>query len=98
MLQNQSLIGEGVALVVNSNTLRAAGTKPTVTDTASSAPKDVVVINSGNTIKGVALATTANQTTGALITGSPAGLTFTDSTATLVTTSTARGINLTGGS
>src|SRR5207237_6461786 len=45
---NQQLIGQGVALVVNANTLLAAGTNPTITNTAG----DGVTLNNGNTLKG----------------------------------------------
>src|SRR5262249_52440073 len=67
LLANQTLIGEGVALVVNSVTLRAAGTKPSLT--ASSA--NVVSVTNGNTITGLTLTGSTN----ALISGAPAGLT-----------------------
>jgi VCBS repeat-containing protein len=49
LLANEQLIGEGVALVVNSNTLVAAGTKPQITNTAG----DGVTLNNGNTVKGI---------------------------------------------
>jgi hypothetical protein len=85
---SQTLQGEGVALVVNSVTLRSAGTAPSLT--ASSA--NVVSVNDGNTITGVTLTNSTNS----LITGSPAGLTV--DTVTLTPSGTASGINLTGGS
>ncbi|MGH9440940.1 MAG: beta strand repeat-containing protein [Thermoanaerobaculia bacterium] len=50
---NQQLIGQGVALVVNGNTLAAAGTKPQITNTT--ATSDAVTLNDGNTIKGVTI-------------------------------------------
>ncbi|HXH91482.1 MAG TPA: putative Ig domain-containing protein, partial [Thermoanaerobaculia bacterium] len=50
---NQQLIGEGVALVVNSNTLVAAGTKPQISNTT--AASDAVTINDGNTVKGLTI-------------------------------------------
>jgi hypothetical protein len=46
---NQQLIGEGVALVVNTVTLVPAGTKPLITNTAGSA----VTLANGNTVKGL---------------------------------------------
>jgi VCBS repeat-containing protein len=49
LLANEQLIGEGVALVVNANTLKAAGTKPQITNTAG----DGVTLNNGNTVKGL---------------------------------------------
>jgi large repetitive protein len=88
LLQNQTLHGEGQALVVNSVTLRNAGTKPSLTASAA----NVVSVNSGNTIKGLTLTGTTN----ALITGSPAGLTVTD--VNVNPSGTAMGFNITGGS
>jgi hypothetical protein len=48
---NQLLIGEGVALVVNGNTLVAAGTKPQITNTA--ATSDGITLAAGNTVEGL---------------------------------------------
>ncbi|HUP63462.1 MAG TPA: putative Ig domain-containing protein [Thermoanaerobaculia bacterium] len=49
LLNNQQLIGEGVALVVNTHTLVGAGSKPLITNTAG----DAVTLANGNTVKGV---------------------------------------------
>jgi hypothetical protein len=48
---NQQLIGAGVALVVNGNTLKAAGTKPTITN--STATSDAITLGAGNTVQGL---------------------------------------------
>ncbi|HEV7487911.1 MAG TPA: putative Ig domain-containing protein [Thermoanaerobaculia bacterium] len=50
---NQQLIGEGVALVVNTVTLKAAGASPKITNTA--AVSDAITLANGgnNTVKGV---------------------------------------------
>src|SRR5205085_2672650 len=53
LLASEQLIGEGVALVVNSNTLVAAGTKPLITNAA--ATSDAVTLNDGNTIEGLTI-------------------------------------------
>jgi VCBS repeat-containing protein len=53
LLSGEQLIGEGVALVVNSNTLTSAGTKPQITN--ATAASDAVTLNDGNTIKGVTI-------------------------------------------
>jgi hypothetical protein len=50
---SQQLIGEGVALVVNANTLVAAGTKPQITN--ATAASDAVTLNDGNTVKGLTI-------------------------------------------
>ena len=50
---NQQLIGEGVALVVNTVTLKAAGTKPQITN--STAASDAVTLADGNTVKGLTI-------------------------------------------
>ena len=50
---NQQLIGEGVALVVNTVTLKAAGTKPQITNTT--AASDVVTLADGNTVSGLVI-------------------------------------------
>ena len=89
LLASQQLIGQGVSLVVNSQTLVAAGTKPSLSNSAG----NVVAINNGNTIAGVTLTNSSNN----LITGAPtSGLTV--STVTMTPSGTANGINLTGGS
>jgi hypothetical protein len=54
---NQQLIGEGVALVVNTVTLKAAGTKPQITNTAG----DGVTLNNGNTLKGFTVTGTSSN-------------------------------------
>ena len=48
---NQQLIGEGVALVVNTVTLVPAGTKPQITNLT--AASDAVTLADGNTVKGL---------------------------------------------
>jgi large repetitive protein len=53
LLASEQLIGEGVALVVNSNVLVAAGTKPQITNTT--AASDAVTLNDGNTVKGLTI-------------------------------------------
>jgi len=50
---NQQLIGEGVALVVNTVTLKTAGTKPQITNTAPTS--DVVTLHDGNTVAGLVI-------------------------------------------
>jgi hypothetical protein len=59
---SQQLIGEGVALVVNGNTLVVAGTKPQITNTA--ATSDVVTLHDGNTVKGLTITGTAGARDG----------------------------------
>ncbi|HEY2090521.1 MAG TPA: putative Ig domain-containing protein [Thermoanaerobaculia bacterium] len=59
---NQQLIGNGVALVVNGNTLASAGTKPLITNTA--ATSDVVTLNDGNVVKGLTITGTAGARDG----------------------------------
>ena len=54
---NQQLIGEGVALVVNTVTLKAAGTKPLITNTAG----DGVTLANGNTLKGFTVTGTSSN-------------------------------------
>ncbi|MEA2568906.1 MAG: hypothetical protein QOI24_907, partial [Acidobacteriota bacterium] len=54
---NQQLIGEGVALVVNTVTLKAAGTKPQITNTAG----DGVTLANGNTLKGFTVTGTSSN-------------------------------------
>jgi Bacterial cadherin-like domain/Putative Ig domain len=69
LLANEQLIGQGVALVVNTNTLVTAGTKPLITNTAG----DALTLNNGNTVKGVNL----TGPTGNCVTGTnTAGLTM----------------------
>ena len=50
---NQQLIGEGVALVVNTVTLKAAGTSPQITNTT--ATSDVVTLADGDTVSGLTI-------------------------------------------
>jgi hypothetical protein len=83
LLSGQSLTGEGVALVVNSITLRAAGTKPVLTNTTGApGSRDVVALatsGSGNVIQGVTLSNTQDS----LVIGtSNSGLTIYSSTLT----------------
>jgi VCBS repeat-containing protein len=49
LLDNEQLIGEGVALVVSTNTLVPAGTKPSITNSAG----DAVTLANTNTVKGL---------------------------------------------
>ncbi len=49
----QQLIGEGVALVVNTVTLKVAGTKPQITNLT--AASDAVTLADGNTVKGLTI-------------------------------------------
>jgi hypothetical protein len=70
---NQQLIGEGVALVVNGNTLVVAGTKPQITNTA--ATSDVVTLNDGNTVKGATITGTAGARDGISSVSAHAGFT-----------------------
>ena len=51
LLANEQLIGQGVALVVNTVTLVTASTKPQITN--STANSDAVTLHDGNTIKGL---------------------------------------------
>jgi hypothetical protein len=53
LLANEQLIGQGVALIVNTNTLVTAGTKPQITN--STAASDAVTLNDGNTVKGLTI-------------------------------------------
>jgi len=94
LLANQSLVGEGVALTVNTVLLRAAGTAPTITNAVGGSPRDTIVISNGNFITGVTL--TSSETTASIITGAPAGLTVTN--VTITPSSSMMGLNLTGGS
>jgi VCBS repeat-containing protein len=50
---NQQLIGEGVALVVNTYTLAAAGTKPLITNLALAS--DAVTLHDGNSVRGLTI-------------------------------------------
>ncbi len=50
---SQKLIGEGVALVVNTVTLVPAGTKPQISNTT--AASDAVTLNDGNTVSGLTI-------------------------------------------
>ena len=54
----QQLIGEGVALVVNTVTLVPAGTKPQITNRRTG---DVVTLADGNTVKGLISSTGATR-------------------------------------
>jgi len=61
LLSGEQLIGQGVALVVNSQTLLAAGTKPQITNSAG----DGITLNNGNTIAGLTVTgTSANGING----------------------------------
>jgi len=71
LLANEQLIGEGVALVVNAVTLKAAGTKPQITNTA--AFSDAVTLSDGNTVSGF---TISNATGEAVFGNAIAGLTL----------------------
>ena len=51
LLANEQLIGQGVALVVNGNTLVAAGVKPQIGNSAG----DGVTLKSANTVKGLTI-------------------------------------------
>ncbi|MEO7921792.1 MAG: putative Ig domain-containing protein [Thermoanaerobaculia bacterium] len=96
LLANQTLWGQGVALVVNTFTLVAAGAAPTITNSVGATPRDVVAVNNGNLIQGVTLTTTdtnAGANAASLVKGSPIGLTTTTSTLN-VPSGTAHGINL----
>ncbi len=66
---NQMLIGNGVALVVNAQTLVPAGTKPIITNSAGNG----VTLSSGNTVRGLAATTTAAGGASAGIAGSSVG-------------------------
>ena len=70
---NQQLIGEGVALVVNTVTLKAAGTKPQITNTT--ATSDVVTIADGDTVKGLTITGTAGARDGISSVSAHAGFT-----------------------
>ena len=49
----QQLIGQGVALVVGSDTLAPAGTKPQISNTTAAG--DAITLADGNTVKGLTL-------------------------------------------
>ena len=104
---NQQLIGEGVALVVNTVTLKAAGTKPQITNTT--ATSDVVTLADGNTVKGLTVTTATRDgiagnthagftgDTLTIQTSSSSGLHLTSMTGTVtVTNTTFSGANGTG--
>ncbi|MBV9070854.1 MAG: S-layer family protein [Acidobacteria bacterium] len=84
---NQQLIGEGVALVVNTVTLNAAGSAPTITNTA--ATSDIVTLHDGNAVKGLII---SGATRDGISGTSHAG--FTADTVT-TTASTGSGVHLT---
>jgi len=84
---NQQLIGEGVALVVNTVTLNAAGTQPQITNTT--ATSDVVTLADGDTVKGL---TVTGATRDGIAGNTHAG--FTGDTLT-IQTSTNSGLHLT---
>jgi len=50
---NQQLIGEGVALVVNTATLKAAGSSPKITNVAATSDAITLANSGNNTVKGV---------------------------------------------
>jgi len=62
LLDNEQLIGEGVALVVNTHTLVAAGLQPQLTN---STPGDVIVLGNGNTVRGLTTTGGTNGISGA---------------------------------
>jgi hypothetical protein len=83
----QRLIGEGVALVVNGNTLRLAGVKPQIGNSSGS----VVTLSTGNTVQGLTLTAT---TASGLLGSSLASGTTTASTLTISASGAANGVNL----
>jgi len=87
LLSGEQLWGEGVALVVNGNTLVTAGTKPQITNI--NAATDIVVLNDGNTVKGL---TITGATRDGIAGASHAG--FTADTLT-IQNNTASGLHLT---
>src|SRR5262249_18282934 len=66
---NEQLIGNGVALVVNSQTLRPAGSKPTITNSGGNG----VTLAQGDTVRGLIAQTTATGGASAGIAGSSVG-------------------------
>ena len=84
---NQQLIGEGVALVVNTVPLKAAGTSPQITNTT--ATSDVVTLADGDTVSGL---TITGATRDGIAGSTHAG--FTGDTLT-IQTSTNSGLHLT---
>jgi hypothetical protein len=80
-----SLIGEGVALVVNAATLRPAGSTPTIQNNAG----DNVTLGLGNTLAGFNM----GNTSGKAITGTSVG---TLSVSTVSINTTGAGLDLTG--
>jgi hypothetical protein len=84
---NQQLIGEGVALVVNTVTLKAAGTQPQITNAAVTS--DVVTLADGNTVSGL---TVTGATRDGIAGATKAG--FTGDSLT-IQTSTNSGLHLT---
>ena len=87
LLSGEQLIGQGVALVVNTNTLVTAGSAPLITN--ATANSDGVTLNAGNTVKGV---TIQNATRDGIAGSSKAG--FTADTVT-IQNNTASGLHLT---
>src|SRR5262249_21122314 len=87
LLSGEQLIGEGVALVVNGNTLVAAGSSPQITN--ATANSDGVTLNHGNTIKGV---TIPGATRDGIAGSTHAGLTMDTVT---IQNNTASGLHLT---
>ncbi|GAB4153164.1 MAG: hypothetical protein Fur005_04030 [Roseiflexaceae bacterium] len=86
LLNNQRLIGQGVALVVGSDTLVAAGTAPVIGNSAGSA----ITLAQNNTVRGLDI----GNTTAVAITGSGFG-TLTADTVSINTTNAA--LSLTNG-
>ena len=84
----QSLIGQGAALVVNGNTLVAAGTNPLITNTTGNA----VTVVSGNTISGL----TISNPSGVGITGATVN-TLTVSAGVVVTGANGGAFSVNGG-
>ncbi|MEA2237224.1 MAG: large repetitive protein [Thermoanaerobaculia bacterium] len=84
---NQQLIGEGVALVVNTVTLKAAGTESQITNTT--ATSDVVTLADGNKVSGLTITTATRD---GIAGNTHAG--FTGDTLT-IQTSTNSGLHLT---
>ena len=79
LLSNEQLIGQGVALVVNTITLVPAGTKPQITN-ASTLNGNIVTLNDGDTVKGLTLTGDPTHTRAGI-----SGTTHTDFTADTLT-------------
>ncbi len=84
---DQQLIGNGVALVVNGNTLRAAGTRPTLSNGAGNA----LTLAAGSNTQGLNLTAAAN----AAIFGSGISGTVNVADASITTSGTGTGVSLT---